>query len=227
MARNYVTVLLEEGRSATTIRQAKVVLCAMFGMAVADGYVDYNPFHDVKIPKVPGQRAIKVATPEQYLTVRACLPNKPAQVFSTVTPGCSSDPTSVCVSPAHARPGLPIFQAGDLGVRSACGKVRLLAVRNGLCRSLTAINRRSRWQAFPQVNALRNVMLKGGVGRRPSAFQANGPLGAAAWDGSAGNVAPGSVPDQSVGHGPQRSMTDSLQRRPSAPWQVRRASERI
>ena len=84
VARNHVTVLLEEGRSANTIRQAKVVLCAMFGMAVADGYVDYNPFHDVKIPKVPGQRAIKVATPEQYLTVRACLPNKPAQVFSTL-----------------------------------------------------------------------------------------------------------------------------------------------
>jgi integrase len=84
VARNYVTVLEEEGRSANTIRQAKVVLCAMFGMAVADGYVDYNPFHDVKIPKVPGRRAIKVATPEQYLTVRACLPNKPAQVFSTL-----------------------------------------------------------------------------------------------------------------------------------------------
>jgi integrase len=84
VARSYITVLEEEGRSANTIRQAKVVLCAMFGMAVADGYVDYNPFHDVKIPKVPGRRAIKVATPEQYLTVRACLPNKPAQVFSTL-----------------------------------------------------------------------------------------------------------------------------------------------
>jgi integrase len=56
----------------------------MFGMAVADGYLDYNPFHDVKIPKVPGRRAIKVATPEQYLAVRACLPTKPAQVFSTL-----------------------------------------------------------------------------------------------------------------------------------------------
>jgi integrase len=54
----------------------------MFGMAVADGYLDYNPFHDVKIPKVPGRRAIKIATPEQYLKVRACLPTKPAQVFS-------------------------------------------------------------------------------------------------------------------------------------------------
>ena len=84
VARNYVTALLEEGRSANTIRQAKVVLCAMFGMAVADGYVDYNPFHDVKIPKVAGQRAIKVATPEQYLTVRACLPTRAAQVFSTL-----------------------------------------------------------------------------------------------------------------------------------------------
>jgi hypothetical protein len=57
-----------EGRSANTIRQAKVVLGAMFGMAVADGYLDYNPFHDVKIPKVPGRRAIKIATPEQYLS---------------------------------------------------------------------------------------------------------------------------------------------------------------
>ena len=84
VARNYITVLEEEGRSANTIRQAKVVLCAMFGMAVADGYVDYNPFHDVKIPRVPGRRAIKVATPEQYLTVRARLPNKPSQVFSTL-----------------------------------------------------------------------------------------------------------------------------------------------
>jgi hypothetical protein len=84
VARNYITALLEEGRSANTIRQAKVVLCAMFGMAVADGYVDYNPFHDVKIPKVPGRRAIKVATPEQYLTIRACLPTRAAQVFSTL-----------------------------------------------------------------------------------------------------------------------------------------------
>ena len=83
-ARNYVTALQEEGRSANTIRQAKVVLGAMFGMAVADGYLDYNPFHDVRIPKVPGRRAIKIATPEQYLKVRACLPTKPAQVFSTL-----------------------------------------------------------------------------------------------------------------------------------------------
>ena len=56
----------------------------MFGMAVADGYLDYNPFHDVKIPKVPGRRAIKIATPEQYLKVRGCLPTKSAQVFSTL-----------------------------------------------------------------------------------------------------------------------------------------------
>ncbi len=56
VARNYITALQEEGRSANTIRQAKVVLGAMFGMAVADGYLDYNPFHDVKIPKVPGRR---------------------------------------------------------------------------------------------------------------------------------------------------------------------------
>ena len=84
VARNYITALQEAGRSANTIRQAKVVLGAMFGMAVADGYLDYNPFHDVKIPKVPGRRAIKVATPEQFLKVRACLPTKPAQVFSTL-----------------------------------------------------------------------------------------------------------------------------------------------
>jgi len=84
VARNYITALQEAGRSANTIRQAKVVLGAMFGMAVADGYLDYNPFHDVRIPKVPGRRAIKIATPEQYLKVRACLPTKPARVFSTL-----------------------------------------------------------------------------------------------------------------------------------------------
>ena len=53
-------------------------------MAMADGYLDYNPFHDVKIPKVPVRRAIEIATPEQYLKVRSCLPTKPAQVFSTL-----------------------------------------------------------------------------------------------------------------------------------------------
>jgi integrase len=53
-------------------------------MAVSDGYLDYNPFHDVKIPKVPGRRAIKIATPEQYAKVRGCLPTKPARVFSTL-----------------------------------------------------------------------------------------------------------------------------------------------
>jgi integrase len=84
VARNYITALQEAGRSANTIRQAKVVLGAMFGMAVSDGYLDYNPFHDVKIPRVPGRRAIKIATPEQYLKVRGCLPTKPAQVFSTL-----------------------------------------------------------------------------------------------------------------------------------------------
>jgi len=84
VARNYITALQEAGRSANTIRQAKVVLGAMFGMAVSDGYLDYNPFHDVKIPKVPGRRAIKIATPEQYLKVRACLPTKSSQVFSTL-----------------------------------------------------------------------------------------------------------------------------------------------
>ena len=84
MARNYITALRESGPSANTIRQAKVVHGALFGMAVSDGYLDCNPFHDVKIPKVPGRRAIKIATPEQYLKVRGCLPNKPSRVFSTL-----------------------------------------------------------------------------------------------------------------------------------------------
>jgi site-specific recombinase XerD len=79
-----VTVLQESGRSANTIRQAKVVLGALFSMAVSDGYLDYNPFHDLKIPKVPRRRAIKIATTEQFLKVRACLPTKPAQVLATL-----------------------------------------------------------------------------------------------------------------------------------------------
>lgn len=61
VARNYVTALQEAGRSANVIRQTKLVLGAMFTMAVSDGYLDFNPFHDLKIPKVPGRRAIKVA----------------------------------------------------------------------------------------------------------------------------------------------------------------------
>jgi len=71
VARNYFTALEEGGRSANTIRQAKVVLTAMFSMAVSDGYPDFNPFHDVKTPKVPGQRAIKIATTDQYLLLRS------------------------------------------------------------------------------------------------------------------------------------------------------------
>jgi integrase len=83
-ARNYFTALEEAGRSPNTIRQAKVVLAAMFSMAVADGYLDANPFHDVPTPKVPRPRSIKIATTDQYLKVRACLPTKAARVFSTL-----------------------------------------------------------------------------------------------------------------------------------------------
>jgi integrase len=84
VARNFFTALEEAGRSANTIRQAKVALAAMFTMAVSDGYLDFNPFHDIKTPKVPGRRGIKIATTEQYQKVRTCLPTKPAQVFSTL-----------------------------------------------------------------------------------------------------------------------------------------------
>lgn len=84
IARNYFTALEESGRSANTIRQAKVTLAAMFTMAVSEGYLDFNPFHDMKTPKVKGRRAIKVATTEQYVSVRDCLPTKPARVFSTL-----------------------------------------------------------------------------------------------------------------------------------------------
>ena len=114
VARNYITALQEEGRSANTIRQAKVVLGAMFGMAVADGYLDYNPFHDVKIPKVPGRRAIKIATPEQYLKVQgACRPSQPgcsrrcwcrAGSGSARRSGCSP-PTSISRRASWRWPG--------------------------------------------------------------------------------------------------------------------------
>ena len=119
VARNYITALLEEGRSANTIRQAKVVLCAMFGMAVADGYLDYNPFHDVKIPKVPGRRAIKIATPEQYLKVRDCLPTKSAQVFSTLL---VSSGIRFCEA-IGLQPGDFDFEAGILEVARSVVKV--------------------------------------------------------------------------------------------------------
>lgn len=56
----------------------------MFGMAASDGYLDFNPFHDLKTPRVAGSRAIKVATQDQFLKVRASLPNVPCKVFSTL-----------------------------------------------------------------------------------------------------------------------------------------------
>jgi integrase len=83
-ARSFFTALEEAGRSPNVIRQAKVVLAAMFTMAVADAYLDANPFHDVKTPKVGGPRAIKIVTTDQYVKVRDCLPTKPARVLSTL-----------------------------------------------------------------------------------------------------------------------------------------------
>jgi hypothetical protein len=80
-ARNYVTALLEGGRSANTIRKCKV---ALFGMAIVDGYLDINPFHDLPIPHVPGNRAIKVLVPDQFARVRKNLPNRACKVFATV-----------------------------------------------------------------------------------------------------------------------------------------------
>jgi hypothetical protein len=80
-ARSFFTALEDAGRSPNVIRQAKVVLAAMFTMAVADAYLDANPFHDVKTPKVGGPRAIKIVTTDQYVKVRDCLPTKPARVL--------------------------------------------------------------------------------------------------------------------------------------------------
>ena len=75
-ARNHVTGLIEAGRSANTIRKCKVMLGALSGMAIVDGYLDVNPFHDLPIPKVPGDRAIKVLVPTQFARARKHLPNK-------------------------------------------------------------------------------------------------------------------------------------------------------
>ncbi len=38
----------------------------------------------MKTPRVPGRRAIKIATTGQYLKVRACLPTRAARLFSTL-----------------------------------------------------------------------------------------------------------------------------------------------
>jgi hypothetical protein len=43
VARNYFTALEEAGRSANVIRQAKVVLQAMYSMAVSEGYPGLQP----------------------------------------------------------------------------------------------------------------------------------------------------------------------------------------
>jgi hypothetical protein len=66
----------------------------------------------VKIPKVPGRRAINIATPEQFLKVRACLPTKPAQVFSTLL---VSSGAAVLWGDRAAVLGLRCRKSGDLG----------------------------------------------------------------------------------------------------------------
>jgi site-specific recombinase XerD len=83
-ARNYVTALIEEGRSPNTIRKCKVVLGALFAMAVAEGYLDENPFHDLSTPRVKHAGAIEVMTQPQFVKVRKALPNAPLRVFATV-----------------------------------------------------------------------------------------------------------------------------------------------
>jgi integrase len=83
-ARNYVTALIEEGRSPNTIRKCKVVLGALFAMAVAEGYLDENPFHDLSTPRVRHAGPIEVMTQPQFVKVRKALPNAPLRVFATV-----------------------------------------------------------------------------------------------------------------------------------------------
>jgi site-specific recombinase XerD len=83
-ARNYATALIEEGRSPNTIRKCKVVLGALFAMAVAEGYLDENPFHDLSTPRVKHAGAIEVMAQPQFVKVRKALPNAPLRVFATV-----------------------------------------------------------------------------------------------------------------------------------------------
>ena len=84
VARNYITVLEEEGQVGEhdPPGQGRIVRDVRHGRG---GRVrGLQPVPRREDPQVSGRRAIKVATPEQYLTVRARLPNKPSQVFSTL-----------------------------------------------------------------------------------------------------------------------------------------------
>ena len=116
-ARGYFTALEEAGRSPNIIRQAKVALGAMFTMAVADGYLGDNPFHDVRTPKVRGPRAIKIVTSGQVAdaVLRACAAPPAGRVnigSGTETSiaevqAMVSDAAGQTIPPAHgdARPG--------------------------------------------------------------------------------------------------------------------------
>ena len=90
MARNYVTALHEEGRLANTIRQAKVVLARCSAWLWRTAIVDYNPFDDVKIPKVSGQRAIKNGDAGAVREVRGCLRTSQLRLLDTA--GVQRDP---------------------------------------------------------------------------------------------------------------------------------------
>ncbi len=70
----------------------------------------------------PGRKSVRCSSGSA--PCHGCAIRQEPQRSVTVTHGCSSDPTSACVSPAHARPGLPIFQAGVADNRAGMGRHR-------------------------------------------------------------------------------------------------------
>ena len=91
VARNYITALLEAGRSANTIRQAKVVLCATFAMAVADGYAS-NSRRVRASPQGSGSRRAFIASPSN--SAQAVLHSASGPRISSSIASCSSNTLS-------------------------------------------------------------------------------------------------------------------------------------
>ena len=104
----------------------------MFTMAVADGYLDANLFHDLKIPKAPGRRAIKIVTTDQSPAG--------AGVPAAGPPGCWRP----CGSPAVSGSARPWAQPADLD-----SDVCVLEVARSVVKVSRGIIRRARlsWSA--------------------------------------------------------------------------------
>lgn len=81
--REWVTDRIRSGVSPAMIRQAKIVLSAIFTTALNDGVVPLHPCKGVKTPTVP-RKEFRIVTPEQFDSIYASLPDEQSRLLVEV-----------------------------------------------------------------------------------------------------------------------------------------------